>query len=506
VTKSVKKSLTNLKVLAREYGEDRWREVIRLFVAMAPRSLFEAFMKEVIASGRLAGRHDLTSLCLREAQQPSEEPFKEALRHPAQRYDALQALTILRELTPEPMRRFAEEVANQPEKLFGVTPSALSERERELATRLLGPAISVAVPPLPPLPVRPLVFMSYAARDRTAVIRIRAALEKAGVRVWQDTAEVKPGDVIAKRIEEGLTTCTHFLPVMSPNFQISRWTQFEENLAWLREMEEGRIVVVPVLLRGEARGLPLRYRGRKFIDLRKNKESAIEELIKSLQGPVAPSNVRINPIDGSELVLVPAGVFKAGDAEVDDNKPREIKLPAFYLARNLVTNAQYKKYLAAIPQASKPDYWDDERYNQPEQPVVGVSAEDAEGYCKWAGFRLPTEWKWEKGARGTDGRRYPWGEPTPTKDRANFNMNVGQSTPVGSFPKGASPYGLMDMAGNVWEWTASIYRKDKDGTEWRTLRGGSFVSGAGPLRAACRFATLAGYHSRDVGFRCAQDP
>ena len=114
---------------------------------------------------------------------------------------------------------------------------------------------------------------------------LRAELEKAGVRVWQDAREVKPGDVITKSIEEGLTVaCSHFLPVMSPAFQASRWTHFEENLAWQREVEEGRIVVVPVLLRGEARGLPLRYRGRKFIDLRKNKEFAIEKLIKSLPG------------------------------------------------------------------------------------------------------------------------------------------------------------------------------------------------------------------------------
>ena len=401
---------------------------------------------------------------------------------------------------------FRSEFAAQPNKLFGVSVSELSGPERELAGRLLEIADTLPTPPMSVTVDGPWVFISYSTRDRAVVQWLRGELQKAGVRVWQDTAEVKPGDVISKRIESGITACSHFLPVMSPDFQASRWTQFEENLAWQREVEEGRIVIVPVLLRGEIRSLPLRYRGRRFIDLRKNKESGVEELIKSLQRPAALSNVRVNPIDRSELALVPAGVFKAGDKEFTNNLPREVELPAFYLARNLVTNAQYKKYIAANPSEKKPAYWDDERYNQPEQPVVGVNAMEAKAYCEWAGLRLPTEWEWEKGARGTDGRPYPWGEPTPTKERANYGGNVGQPTPVGSYPKGASPYGLMDMAGNVWEWTASVYSTDKDGTNWRTLRGGSFFNDAVNLRAAFRGSFGPDFRGCYFGFRCAQDP
>lgn len=214
--------------------------------------------------------------------------------------------------------------------------------------------------------------------------------------------------------------------------------------------------------------------------------------------------IRINAIDGTELVLVSAGKFKAGSTEFKANPPGEKDLPSFYLARYLVTNAQYKKYLAANPRARKPEYWDNERFNQPEQPVVGVSAEEAEAYCQWAGLRFPTEWEWEKGARGTDGRPYPWGaKEKPTKELANFGMNVGHPTPVGSYPKGASPYGLMDMAGNVWEWTASTYN---EGETWRTLRGGSFFYGADFLRAAYRGDFHPVGRDHDVGFRCAQDP
>lgn len=499
-----KKSPSNIDVLARQYGEERWREVIRLFVAMAPRSLFETFMTEVIANGRLRGRHDVTSVCLREAAQPSEVPFKAALASPEQRYEALQALTVLRDLNPEPMRRLAQEFAAQPKKLFGVPVSHLSVPERELAGRLFGIA-EAATSHRPVTPRNQLsVFISYSNRDRAAVDWLRAELDKADIGVWHDTAEVKPGDVISKQIESGITSCSHFLPIMSPNFRASRWTEFEEDLAWQRALDEGRMVIVPILLGGEIRSLPARYRSRRFIDLRKDRVAGVAELIRSLRAPATPANIRINPIDGSELVLIPAGTFKVGDRKFKDNPPREMELPAFYLSRNLVTNAQYKKYLTDDSKAEKPLYWDDERFNQPEQPVVGVSAIDAEGYCKWAGrLRLPTEWEWEKGARGTDGRGYPWGEQTPTKELANFGMNVGQTTPVGSFPKGASPYGLMDMAGNVWEWTDSRYR---DGSVARTLRGGSFGSFAAYLRAAYRIDLPPDHRYDHIGFRCAQDP
>jgi formylglycine-generating enzyme required for sulfatase activity len=244
-----------------------------------------------------------------------------------------------------------------------------------------------------------------------------------------------------------------------------------------------------------------------FVDaLSSEVKSLSAELLTRLGIRTRADNVRINPIDGSELVLVPAGVFKAGDKEFKDNLTRDMELPAFYLARNLVTNAQYKKYLATNPKATKPEYWDDERFNQPEQPVVGVSAIDAESYCEWTGLRLPTEWEWEKGARGTDGRPYPWGEEKPTKERANFGGHVGQPTPVGNYPRGASPYGLMDMAGNVWEWTASVYGKDQYGSEWRTMRGGSFDSRNDNVCADHSSGNLPGDRDLHVGFRCAQDP
>jgi formylglycine-generating enzyme required for sulfatase activity len=214
----------------------------------------------------------------------------------------------------------------------------------------------------------------------------------------------------------------------------------------------------------------------------------------------ASETSRRNAVDGMELVLIPGGPFRSGSADFTDNPPRVRDLGDFYLGRYPVTNAQYALYLEAHPEATKPTEWENDRFNGREQPVVGVSWHEAVVYCEWAGLRLPTEWEWEKGARGTDGREYPWGPEEPDAERASFGRSAGQPSPVGSHPAGASPYGLQDMAGNVWEWTASDYSEGL-----KTLRGGSFGPGPQSLRAADR-CVIVGRDFDFLGFRCAQDP
>ena len=143
--------------------------------------------------------------------------------------------------------------------------------------------------------------------------------------------------------------------------------------------------------------------------------------------------------------------------------------------------------------------------------MVNVSWQDAMVFCEWAGVRLPSEAEWEKAARGTDGRLWPWGNEVPDKERCNFGMNVGDTTPVGNYPKGASPYGVLDMAGNVWEWTGSLFKgypyKPDDGREDSAdagtcvVRGGSFGYGDYDVRCAVRVHPDPGSRGDLIGFR-----
>jgi len=187
------------------------------------------------------------------------------------------------------------------------------------------------------------------------------------------------------------------------------------------------------------------------------------------------------PPDGALMVLVPAGPFLMGLpandflAEEHEKPPRTVTLPAFWIDVYPVTNARFARFLAAGGYAEprwwapagwewkcragidRPAQWGQPGWDGPEQPVAGVSWYEADAYARWAARRLPTDAEWEKAARGTDGRRYPWGDAWPTPAVANFASAVGRTTPVGLYPAGVSPYGCHDMSGNVNNWTADWY-------------------------------------------------
>jgi formylglycine-generating enzyme required for sulfatase activity len=166
----------------------------------------------------------------------------------------------------------------------------------------------------------------------------------------------------------------------------------------------------------------------------------------------------ISEIDGATMHLIPAGEFEMGDhfnEGADNELPvHTVYVDAFYMDVHEITDAMYRKFLDATGYRA-PLFWDDADFNQPSQPVVGVSWSVAMDYAQWAGKRLPTEAEWEKAARGgLVGKRYPWGD-TLTDDDANYFGTAGRdrwarSSPVGSFPPNG--YGLHDMAGNIWEW------------------------------------------------------
>ena len=237
-----------------------------------------------------------------------------------------------------------------------------------------------------------------------------------------------------------------------------------------------------------------------------------------------------------EMVRVPGGSFVMGsdDGPADERPAHRVILGAFEIDRVPVTNADFAGFLERFGPVvgAKARYFDwddwDTRIHRvtgiwradagyAAHPVVEVSWLGAITYCRWRGKRLPTEAEWEMAARGPNGRRYPWGDTTPTNSHARFAGGWNETALVGAHPLGASPYGALDMAGNVWEWVSSAYRpypySADDGREdltpgpVRATRGGGHDAPASELRTTERGRNLsrnpaAGHHN--IGFRCAR--
>lgn len=222
------------------------------------------------------------------------------------------------------------------------------------------------------------------------------------------------------------------------------------------------------------------------------------------------------------MVLVPAGEFTMGSNEVEDEQPvHQVHLNAFYLDKFPVTTARYRTFLEAS-KSELPRHWAEVNPTRDaDRPVIGVSWFMADHYCRWAGRRLPTEAEWEKAARGTDGRVYPWGNRQPTAAYGNFGKmrwtGYETLTPVGSFKAGDSPYGASDMAGNVWEWTADWFDanyyqssppRNPTGPEHgvaRSVRGAGWNYDGVIARSADRNRDDPTTQINSFGFRCAMD-
>jgi formylglycine-generating enzyme required for sulfatase activity len=236
----------------------------------------------------------------------------------------------------------------------------------------------------------------------------------------------------------------------------------------------------------------------------------------------------------ASMVTVPAGQFFMGSdtGDVDERPQRHVFLDAYAIDRREVTNLQYQRFLLATGWTA-PERWPERYLDQlPEKdpdwqgtsfpdgeglhPVVGVNWEDANAYCRWLGKRLPTEAEWEKAARGTDGRIYPWGDAWDASKANVEERGIGHTQPVGSYPAGASPYGALDMTGNAWEWVADLYDRqyyhqapDRNpqgpvsGTGERIQRGGAWDSPPDHARSSYRNATHCFGPNFRAGFRCA---
>ncbi|CAB4705638.1 MAG: SUMF1/EgtB/PvdO family nonheme iron enzyme [Actinobacteria bacterium] len=232
-----------------------------------------------------------------------------------------------------------------------------------------------------------------------------------------------------------------------------------------------------------------------------------------------------NPAAGFDWVDLPGGAVRIGRAATTSHGPaaadelpqHAVDVAPFEISETLVTNAQYAVFVEATG-TTPPPHWSGQRPPAwlEQHPVTFVDWFDAQAFCTWADGRLPTEAEWEKAARGTDTRRFPWGDaPTTANAHVGLGAKAGTTASVGSHPEGASPYGVSDLAGNVWEWVASAYapypyrpddgREDPTGTPERVLRGGSFASPTlDYARCAMRSRSRPARRQAHIGFRIAR--
>ena len=273
--------------------------------------------------------------------------------------------------------------------------------------------------------------------------------------------------------------------------------------------------------------------------------SATETMIPTPTVPPTEEFVteRVSPTDSMPQVYIPAGTFRMGGMDVrralNEIPEHDVTLDAFWMDQLEVTNAMYGLCVRAggctLPQQLKsqrrPEYFEDPKFK--DYPVIYVTWGQARTYCEWAGRRLPTEAEWERAGRGDDFRTFPWGEDKANGLLANFNMLVGDTSRVGTYPAGASPFGVLDMAGNVAEWINDFYTFDYSNALENTLnptgpltsaglnrvvRGGTLGDAEINIRVSKRSSVLGsnlsakpdsraylGDSSPRIGFRCAQD-
>jgi formylglycine-generating enzyme required for sulfatase activity len=402
---------------------------------------------------------------------------------------------------------------------------------------------------------KPRIFLCHAHEDKERVKELYHRLKKAGYHPWLDKYDLLPGQNWRGEIRKMLSDHNNLVVVCLSNSSVTKRGTVQREIKWaldlLEEMPEGAIYLIPARL--ESCQVPDRLSELHWVDL--FEPDGFEYLTRSLdfeianrKPPAEPEKVKAPDVEISkqpvpptsarqpfepELVHIPAGEFLMGsdpekdkNASPDEEPQHRLHLPDYYIAKTPVTNAQYAVFAKATDRRTPPA-------GKEHHPVVNVSWRDAMAYCQWLAeatgkaYRLPSEAEWEKAARGTDGRIWPWGNEPPDKNRCNFNHNVDDITPVGQYsPQGDSPYGCVDMAGNVWEWTLSLWGRNweesdfkypydpTDGREdlkasndiLRVLRGGAFNIDVRYVVCACRDGDYPDDWDDFIGFRLCVAP
>lgn len=389
------------------------------------------------------------------------------------------------------------------------------------------------------------IFISYASQDRESAKSIYLVLRDQGQQTFFDRAELPAGDEYHNRIREAIQKAHLFIFLLSPNaLDADSYTLEELSIA-----EKAGVKLLPVVLREPAmEQIPVSIKNVTFYRPAGNVAASVAAEVHRIAGDLTRKRLKglaaallmVTAVavgffylhearnkgdligkDDAPAVLIPAASFIMGDDE--DSPRRDIYSDAFYMDTYEVTVSRYAKFMNATGNVKPPEEWPGD--NKPQVgdfPVVGVDWRDANSYCRWADKRLPTEAEWERTARGSDGRKYPWGNDAPSADQARFGRPYQNEVykdgvaQVGKHDKGQSPFGVYDLAGNVSEWVADWYAesfsradvRNPKGPETGTakvLRGGGWYDPPNRLTTTKRWQASPDHRSDDIGFRCARD-
>lgn len=371
------------------------------------------------------------------------------------------------------------------------------------------------------------IFLSYSRQDSDVMHRVMQNFIDAGLTVWTDEG-IRPGTPSWKRaIDNAILEAKALVCISSPHAKQSKWVQAELDQAELY----GKPIYI-ILARGnKASSISFGFASHQWIDIRDDNSynQEIRKLIDTLKTDFDIAKLSHMP-EPFKWCKIPFGNVILDTGGYVPNGGKSFEVSTFYIAQYPITNAQYQLFISdngynireywtnsgwkivQTNKLSRPKLWDDNDYNGMDYPVVGVSWYEAYAFTQWASKKLeqyillPTEQQWQRAAQGDDKRMYPWGNIFNEANANTAKSNIDKTTSVTQYPSGVSPYGVMDMSGNIWEWCSTIYPtglENPEETDYRVLRGGSWYEVNTPVTHRLMFEPKSrGSH---IGFRIVRN-